>query len=68
MPLCQDRENTAMPQAFSYKVREDLKESCPLGRFANTGEVAEAVIFSLSDGAKHITEEIVDVYGGMFMD
>jgi len=26
-----------MPRAFSHKVREDLRGSCPPGRFANTG-------------------------------
>jgi 3-oxoacyl-[acyl-carrier protein] reductase len=41
---------------------------CPLGRFADTGDIAEASLFLLSDGAKHITGEIMDVNGGMLMD
>lgn len=60
--------DTAMGQLFSPQQREDLVKMCPLGRFAETGDIAEAALFLLSDGAKHITGEIMDVNGGMFMD
>jgi len=60
--------DTAMGQLFSPQQREDLVKMCPLGRFADTGDIAEAALFLLSDGAKHITGEIMDVNGGMFMD
>lgn len=60
--------DTAMSQLFSLQAQEDLRIKCPLKRFADTGDIAEAAIFLLSDGAKHITGEILDVNGGMLMD
>ncbi len=60
--------DTDMGRLFSPGAREDLTKACPLGRFADTGDIAEAAIFLLSDGAKHITGEILDVDGGMLMD
>jgi NAD(P)-dependent dehydrogenase (short-subunit alcohol dehydrogenase family) len=60
--------DTDMSRLFSPQEREDLIKICPLGRFADTGDIAEAAIFLLSDGAKHITGEILDVNGGMLMD
>jgi len=60
--------DTDMGRLFSHQAREDLIQKCPLGRFADTGDIAEAAIFLLSDGAKHITGEILDVNGGMLMD
>jgi len=60
--------DTAMNQLFSPLAQEDLREKCPLKRFADTGDIAEAAIFLLSDGAKHITGEILDINGGMLMD
>jgi len=60
--------DTPMAKAFPPEVREDLTKMCPLGRFADTGDVAAAAIFLLSDGTKHITGEILDVNGGMLMD
>ena len=59
---------TAMTEAFPPKAREDLRKSCPLSRFADARDVAEAAVFLLSDGARHITGEILDVNGGMLMD
>ena len=60
--------DTDMSQLFSPQQREDLLKICPLGRFADTGDIAEAALFLLSDGAKHITGEVMDVNGGMLMD
>jgi len=60
--------DTNMSQLFSPQQREDLLKMCPLGRFADTGDIADAALFLLSDGAKHITGEVMDVNGGMLMD
>ena len=60
--------DTAMFEIYPPQAKEDLIKMCPLGRFADTGDIAEAALFLLSDGAKHITGEIMDVNGGMLMD
>jgi 3-oxoacyl-[acyl-carrier protein] reductase len=60
--------DTAMARAFPPEVREGLIRQCPLGRLADTEDVAEAALFLLSDAAKHITGEILDINGGLLMD
>jgi len=60
--------DTAMTQAFPPEAREELVGQCPLGRLADTEDIAEAALFLLSDAAKHITGEILDINGGTLMD
>lgn len=60
--------DTAMTQAWPPEAREDVLRQCPLGRLADTEDVAEAALFLLSDAAKHITGEILDINGGTLMD
>jgi 3-oxoacyl-[acyl-carrier protein] reductase len=60
--------NTALTQAFPPEVIKSYEMTCPLGTLAEPEDVAEAAIFLLSDGAKHITGEILDVNGGILMD
>ncbi len=60
--------DTDMGRLFSPQAREDLIQKCPLGRFADTEDIAQAALFLVSDGAKHITGAILDVNGGMLMD
>jgi len=60
--------DTAMTQAWPPEARENVVRQCPLGRLADTEDVAEAALFLLSDAAKHITGEILDVNGGTLMD
>lgn len=60
--------DTPMTQAFPSEVRVDYAKNCPLGRLGDTDDIAEAAVFLLSDAAKHITGEILDVNGGMLMD
>jgi enoyl-[acyl-carrier-protein] reductase (NADH) len=49
-------------------VKASLAAGCPLRRLANVEDVAKAALFLLSDKAKHITREILDVNGGLLMD
>lgn len=60
--------DTAMTQAFPQEVRENFVNQCPLGRLADTEDIAQAAVFLLSDAAKHITGATLDVNGGLLMD
>jgi 3-oxoacyl-[acyl-carrier protein] reductase len=60
--------DTPMTQAFPVDVRTHLVQTTPLGRLGDVEDIAEAALFLLSDGAKHITGEILDVNGGLLMD
>jgi len=60
--------DTAMIQNWPQEVREDMAGQSPLGRIARVEDVAEPALFLLSDSAKHITGEILDINGGILMD
>ena len=60
--------DTAMTQVWPQEMRENFAKQTPLGRFAQTEDLTEAALFLLSDGARHITGEILDVNGGLLMD
>jgi 3-oxoacyl-[acyl-carrier protein] reductase len=60
--------DTPMLKTFSPEIREGFSKDCPLGRLADVDDIAEAAIFLLSDHAKHITGEILDINGGLLMD
>jgi 3-oxoacyl-[acyl-carrier protein] reductase len=60
--------DTALIKDFPAEVIENYKKTCPLGSLAETDDIAEAAVYLLSDGAKHVTGEILDVNGGILMD
>lgn len=47
---------------------EHLKATIPLGRFGYPEEVGEVVAFLISEGARYIVGETINVNGGVFMD
>jgi 3-oxoacyl-[acyl-carrier protein] reductase len=47
--------------------RRERERITPLGRVAQPEEMAEAVFYLLSDSAKYITGETINVNGGMWM-
>lgn len=49
------------------RIAERLLPSTPLGRHASTRDIAEAVAFLASDRAAHVTGEILNVAGGVYM-
>lgn len=59
---------TDMTKNWPKKVKETLLKQIPLGRFGTREEVAETVLFLLSDGADYITGATIDVNGGLLMD
>jgi NAD(P)-dependent dehydrogenase (short-subunit alcohol dehydrogenase family) len=57
--------DTAMTQASEHA---DLSNQIPLGEKGTPDDVAYCALFLASDEARHITGEIIDVNGGLFMD
>jgi 3-oxoacyl-[acyl-carrier protein] reductase len=59
--------DTAMTQALSENVRQELAKQIPLGRLGSSEDVASAVRFLASPAATYITGQVVHVNGGMYM-
>ncbi|MCL2813520.1 MAG: SDR family oxidoreductase [Oscillospiraceae bacterium] len=58
---------TDIISAFTEEKINSLKAAVPLGRLGQPEDVAEAVAFLASEGAKFITGAVIDVNGGAFM-
>ncbi len=58
---------TDMTASLPEKVREELLSRIPVGYIGHPDDVAEAVKFLVSDGARYITGQVIHVNGGMFM-
>lgn len=59
--------DTAMTQALSQDVRDNLAKQIPMGRLGTPEDVADAVKFLASDKANYITGQVIHVNGGMWM-
>lgn len=59
---------TDMSAEWSDEKRKEIIESIPLKRLAKPEEIAEAVLFLVSDRAGFITGEILNINGGVLMD
>ncbi|MEM2210295.1 MAG: 3-oxoacyl-ACP reductase FabG [Nitrososphaerales archaeon] len=59
---------TDMTKYWPKEVKESFLKQIPLGRFGKPEEVAEVVLFLVSDASNYITGEIIDVNGGYLMD
>jgi len=59
---------TDMVKDFSDEAMDFLVKQAPLGRIADPDDIAEGAVFLLSDSARHITGEILDINGGLLMD
>lgn len=60
--------DTDMVRGMASAVHADLAKQIPLGEKGRPEDVANAALFLASDEARHITGEIVDVNGGLWMD
>jgi 3-oxoacyl-[acyl-carrier protein] reductase len=58
---------TDMTHALTEAQREALLQQVPLGRLGQSEDIALAVLFLVSDGAKYITGETLHINGGMYM-
>ena len=54
-----------MTAALDEKYKKRLNEVIPAGRFGTPEEVAEVVLFLLSDEARYITGEVIQIDGGL---
>tara|TARA_B100001996_G_scaffold371234_1_gene346363 strand:+ start:238 stop:969 length:732 start_codon:yes stop_codon:yes gene_type:complete len=52
----------------STSAHDPIKAIIPLGKVGNPDDVANAALFLASEDATHITGEILDINGGLFMD
>lgn len=59
---------TDMSREWSKEKRRSIIANIPLGRMGEPEDVAEAVLFLVSDKSKFITGEVLDVNGGYLMD
>jgi len=59
---------TEMTADWPTQVRESLLRQIPLGRFGRPEEVAEVVVFLVSEGASYVTGATIDINGGILMD
>ncbi len=59
---------TDMSREWPEEKRRSFIANIPLGRMGEPEDVAEAVLFLVSDKSKFITGEVLDVNGGYLMD
>jgi 3-oxoacyl-[acyl-carrier protein] reductase len=58
---------TAMTEALSEKVRQELAAQIPLERLGSAEDIANAVVFLAAERSGYITGQVIGVNGGMYM-
>jgi len=58
---------TPMTEALPEKAKEELKRMIPMDRLGKPEDVAEAVLFLVSEASTYITGQVLHVNGGIYM-
>ncbi len=58
---------TAMTDALSDKVKDEMKNAIPLREFGTPEDVASSSVFLASKDADYLTGQVIHVNGGMYM-
>ena len=58
---------TPMTEVLPEKVKEELKRLIPMERLGKPEDVAEAVLFLVSEDSNYITGQVLNVNGGIYM-
>jgi 3-oxoacyl-[acyl-carrier protein] reductase len=58
---------TPMTEVLPEKAKEELRRMIPMERLGRPEDVAEAVLFLVSDASNYITGHILNVNGGIYM-
>ncbi len=58
---------TPMTDKLPENIRQEYKDSIPLGRFGEVEDIADLAVFLASDEAKYITGQVINVDGGLVM-
>jgi len=58
---------TPMTEALPEKVKEELKRMIPMERLGRPEDVAEGVLFLVSEASSYITGQVLNVNGGIYM-
>ena len=58
---------TAMTEALTDKVKDEMKKAIPLAQFGTSEDVTSAVVFLASNESDYITGQVIHVNGGMYM-
>jgi 3-oxoacyl-[acyl-carrier protein] reductase len=57
--------DTDMTAALSETYKEKAMKMIPLGRFGTSNEVAQAVVFLVSEASRYITGQVIQIDGGL---
>ena len=58
---------TPMTEALTEKVKEELRCMIPMERLGRPEDVAQAVLFLVSEASSYITGQVLNVNGGIYM-
>ena len=59
--------DTDMTRTIDPEIKENIRKQIPLGHFGTAQDIADAILFLVSDKARYITGEVLSVNGGWYM-